>query len=202
MFYSIQSSGRHFFKGFEMDDTPKKKPEDDETEGDKPKKKYSNEESEDVVPVRKHGFLKFVVVMLIIVGILFIVVKCVQSRQSESNGGSGSQTTQENHDGDKHLFRRSANINDISVDSELDLSSFGGKYVIIPQTDIDGLEITINYMDENRKVLHSVVKTLGNVKQGLQVNFSISLFDLGLSIAWNTKYESVVVTGGTVSYFA
>lgn len=60
-------------------------------------------------------------------------------------------TTQGNHDGDHKLLRRSANNNDISVESDLDLASFGGKYVILPQNDIDGLEVTINFLDENKK---------------------------------------------------
>ncbi len=88
------------------------------------------------------------------------------------------------------------------MDSNLNLASFGGKYVILPQTDIEDLEITINYLDSDRKILDSVVKHLGDVKQGVQVSFSISLFDLGISVAWNTKYESYAVTGGTVSYFS
>ena len=110
--------------------------------------------------------------------------------------------TQGNHDGDKHLFKRSANANDIVISSDLDLASLGGKYTINPKTDIDGLVVTINYLDSDKKILHSVVKSLGNVKEGVQINFSISLFDLGISVAWNTKYESIVVTGGTVSYFS
>ena len=149
---------------------------------------------------KSHGFLKFLIAVVIIGACIFGVVKLVQYQQTKYQDGQG--TTQGNHDGDKHLFKRSANSNDISVNSDLDLTSFGGKYTILPQTDIDGLEVTINYLDSNRKILQSVVKSLGNVKEGVQVSFSISLFDMGLSVAWNTKYESIVVTGGTVSYFA
>ena len=149
---------------------------------------------------KSHGFLKFLIAVTIIGACIFGIVKFVQYQQTKYEDGQG--TTQGNHDGDKHLFQRSANSNDISVSSDLDLASFGGKYVITPLTNITGLEITINYLDENKKILNSVVKSLGNVKEGVQVSFSISLFDLGLSVAWNTKYESIVVTGGTVSYFA
>lgn len=151
-------------------------------------------------PKKSHGFLIFFIVVVIIGICIFGIVKFVQYQRSERDVGVG--TTQGNHDGDKHLLKRSANRDDISVSSDLDLASFGGKYSIIPQTDIDGLEITINYLDSNRNVLQSLVKSLGNVKKGVQVEFSVSLFDLGLSVAWNTEYESIVVTGGTVSYFA
>ena len=149
---------------------------------------------------KSHGFLIFLVVVVILGACIFGIVKFVQYQQSEYDNGQG--TIQGNHDGDRRLFKRSATSNDISVDSDLDLTSFGGKYTVLPRTDIDGLELTINFLDNNRSVLQSVVKSLGNVKEGVQVSFSISLFDLGVSVAWNTKYESVVVTGGTVSYFA
>lgn len=50
---------------------------------------------------------------------------------------------------------------DISLDS------------IVPQTDNDDLKITVSFLDKNEKVLTSIGKTLGNVKEGIQVNFSI-----------------------------
>lgn len=90
---------------------------------------------------KSHGFLKFLIVVVIIGACIFGIVKFVQYQQSKHEVGEG--TTQGNHDGDKHLLKRSANRNDISVSSDLDLASFGGKYSVIPQTDIDGLEITI-----------------------------------------------------------
>ena len=148
-----------------------------------------------------HGFLKFILVVLIIGACIFGIVKFVQYQQSKQIV-DGNGTTQGNTDGNKHLFKRSANNSDISVNSDLNLSSLGIKYVILPQTDIDGLVVTVNLLDKNKNIIDSVVKSLGNVKQGVQVNFSISLLELGVSTAWNTKYESIVVTGGTVSYFA
>lgn len=87
------------------------------------------------------------------------------------------------------------------INSDLDLSSFGGKYIVIPQIDIDNLQITVNYLDKNQNILTSKIENLGNVSKGIQVSFSISLFDLGLSVIWNIQHESIVVTGGTVSYF-
>ena len=150
---------------------------------------------------KSHGFLIFLIVILVIGACIFGVVKLIQYQQSKQTV-DGNGTTQGNSDGNNHLFKRSANNRDISVDSDIDFSSFGIKYTILPQTDIDGLVVTINLLDSNKKIINSVVKSLGNVKQGVQINFSISLFDLGLSVAWNTKYESIAVTGGTVSYFA
>ena len=157
--------------------------------------------SENSSEKKSHGFLKFIIVALIIGACVFGIVKFVQYQQSQQTV-DGNGTTQGNSDGNTHLFKRSANNNDITYDYELDLSSFGEKFTILPQTDIDNLVVTINFLDSNKKILTSISKSLGNVKQGIQVSFSISLMDLGLSVAWNTRYNSIAVTGGTVSYFA
>ena len=71
----------------------------------------------------------------------------------------------------------------------------------MPETDIDDLEITVSFLDEHKNVLTSFEKSLGDVKESVQVNFSISLFDMNLTVALKTKYETWTVTGGTVSYF-
>ncbi len=150
---------------------------------------------------KSHGFLKFLIAILIIGICVFGVVKFIQYLQSQSIV-DGNGTTQSNTDGNTHLFSRSANNNDVKIDSDLDLANFGVKYIVMPQTDIRNLQITINFLDKNKNVLTSKVENIGNVKQGVQVSSSISLFDLGLSVAWNTEYNSIAVTGGTVSYFA
>lgn len=150
---------------------------------------------------KSHGCLIFIIVAIIVGACVFGIVKFIQYQQSKSVV-DGSGTTLGNTDGNTQLLSRSARNSDIVVDSDLDLASFGSKYTIMPQTDIDGLQVTIYFLDKNEKQLTSKIETLGNVKKGVQVSFSISLFDLGLSVAWNTEYTSVAVTGGTVSYFA
>lgn len=150
---------------------------------------------------KSHGLLVFIIVVIVLGLSIFGIVKLVQHTQAQQQI-DGQGTTQGNTDGDTKLFSRSANNNDVKISDELDLASFGAKYSVLPQTDISNLEVTVNFLDENKKLLTSVVKPLGNVKEGVQVSFSISLLELGLSVAWNTKYESMAVTGGTVSYFA
>lgn len=150
---------------------------------------------------KSHGLLIFLIVVIIIGACVFGVVKFIQYQKSKTVI-DGVGTTQGNTDGNTHLLSRSANNNDIVVTSDLDLASFGGKYTVMPQTDINNLQVTVYFLDKNKNTLTSKVENLGNVKQGVQVSFSISLFDLGLSVAWNTEYTSTAVTGGTVSYFA
>lgn len=152
-------------------------------------------------PKKRHLFLKFLIIFLIIFVCIFGIIKFVDYQNTRQQI-DGDGTTQGNHSGDKQILRRSANINDITYNLDLDLSSLGEKCTITPNVDIDSLEITLNFLDKNEKFLDSIVKKLGNVKEGAQVSFSVSLFDMGLSVAWNTKYASLVVTGGTVSYFA
>lgn len=146
---------------------------------------------------KSHGFRNFLIVLLIIGLLIFGAVKLIEYKQTEN-----PITAQGNSDGSTKLLCRSARISDIQVESELDLVAFGGKYIVTPKTDISGLEVTISFLDNNKKVLTSVKKSLGNVKEGIQTSFSISLFDLSFSVAINTKYDSLTVTGGTVSYFS
>ena len=150
---------------------------------------------------KRHPILKFLFIILIVFFCIFAIVKFMDYQNSKQKI-DGNGTTQGNHSGDKQLLRRSANINDITYSLDLDLSSFGEKCTITPNVDIEGLEITLNFLDKNKNFLDSITKPLGNVKEGVQVNFSVSLFDMNMSVAWNTKYASIVVTGGTVSYFS
>lgn len=147
----------------------------------------------EAVKSKGHPLMGFIIVLLILVTLIFSIFTI--------RGCILSQNNTDNSDGKTSITRRSANINDITIDSVLDLSSMGAKYNIYPKVDIEDLEITISFMDKNRAVLTTVEKRLGNVKEGVQVSFTISLFDLGFSVAWNTTYETTTVTGGTVSNF-
>ena len=145
----------------------------------------------EVVRAKGHTFLVLLILSVIIVVVVFSIRGCALT-----------EANPDNTDGKTSITRRSANIYDVSIDSELDLSSMGAKYTVNPKVDIDGLEITMTFLDKNKAILTTVAKTLGNVKEGIQINFTISLFDLGLTVAWNVAFESATVTGGTVSNFA
>ena len=152
-----------------------------------------------------NGFLRVLSVLIILGVIVFIGVKFVQCQaKTESTQQSELPQTsnQQCSNGNNKLFSRSANNGDIIIDSDLDLSSFGMKCVVSPQRDITNLELTIEFLDSNENVLTTKVKSLGNVKKGAQVSFSISIVELGLSATWKTHYARVAVSGGTVSYFS
>ncbi len=166
-----------------------------------PIKNVSVKEENTSIPPEKHKKKshRLLFVMIIFGFCIFGFVKFMQYQQSRSL--VGEDIVQGNHDGDMQLFKRSANLNDISVNTSASFESLGMKYTIIPLTDIEGFEITINYLNSDKIILHSLVKPLGNVKKNVQINFSVSLFDLGLTTSANIVYESYAVTGGTVSYF-
>ena len=160
--------------------------------------------NEQVCDRKKSIMPRLLVLCIMAVVIAFCGLMTVQcswggaDRTQDSSTGSGFQGPADI----PQLFYRDAKNSDIVMDNELDLSSFGAKYIIMPQVDIEGLTITIRFLDENRNVLKEFDKYLGNVKEGVQVSFSLSLFDLGISVAWNTKYENWSVSDGSVSYFA
>lgn len=149
-----------------------------------------------------------VIVIFIIAYVIFITVWVTRevmlstNETSEAKSSSGAINTTTTTTITPKLFTRDANSGDIVVDSELDFSSLGAKFVITPQRDIDGLKIEINFLDKNKETLYTKKKTLGNVTKGVQVSFSISLFDLDITTVFKTEYTSISVTAGTVSWFS
>lgn len=123
------------------------------------------------------------------------VIKCADYYNQSADGET-------NTDGNTKLLSRSARASDITVNTELDMSSFGAKFVITPNNDIKNLSLKVRLLDSDKSVLYTTTKSLGNVTEGVQVSFTISIFELSLSIVWNTSYTSWQVAGGTVSYFS
>lgn len=106
----------------------------------------------------------------------------------------------DNTDGNTKLLSRSANNNDIYIDISQEFS-LSINYVLKPNVDIDGLEITFTYYDKNQAVLTTKVKSVGNVKKGVEYTVSVSLTEFSLIQLLKFKTVSTNVTGGTVSYF-
>lgn len=138
---------------------------------------------------KKHYFLVFVITIIVVLLVGFFVRGCVMS-----------QTNKDNSDGNTNIIRRSANINDIEITSEIDFFSFGGRYTVTPKYDIDDLEVTVKFYDKNNSCIKTIAKTLGNVKKDVKANFSISAAEV-LDILFSMNVESYTVTGGTVSIF-
>lgn len=152
----------------------------------KPKKSNGNE--------LLHGCAVLFLVLIVIGAITIPLARCIQEKTNLSGSLHESVSNRP--------LRRNANNNDITADGALDFSSLGEKITIIPQVDIDDLEITLEFYDKDYKPLTTKVKYFGNVKKGVSVEFSVSIVELGLSVSLKAVYTSVEVTRGTVSYFA
>ena len=141
----------------------------------------------------RHLFFMMLIIFLFAVALLGFV-KCVQF----ATKNDGQTTT----GGSTAPFTRAANNNDITMEVNTDLASLGSKFTVSPQVDIKGLQVTVEFLDKNKNKLTETEKYLGNVQKGVQVSFTVSLSDLGLSVTWNAHYTNTRVSGGTVSYFA
>lgn len=137
-----------------------------------------------------------IVVSFLVVGGIIIIARCTQADTGTSSAGSSASN------GYHIEVGRRANNGDILFDCDLDLSSFGAKYTITPQSDINNLVIELGFFDSNKNELCTQEKTIGNVKKGVQVSFSVSLLDISLSTAWNTRYVSCRVVDGRVPFFS
>ena len=99
------------------------------------------------------------------------------------------------------LFTRAATNNDVYIDLSEELS-LNVTYKVTPNVDIDNLEITFKYYDNNKKLLATKYRTLGNVKKGVQYSVYVSFGEFSLWDLFKITSTSARVTSGSVSYFA
>ena len=95
---------------------------------------------------------------------------------------------------------RSATNNDINIDLSEEIS-LSVNYKILPNVNINDLEITFKYYDNNNNILSTKVKKVGNVTKGNQVTVTISLSEFSFTDIFKINYTSAEVTGGTVPFF-
>lgn len=112
-----------------------------------------------------------------------------------------ANTTNSNNDGGKTFLSRSAKNSDISFEVNDDFS-LRVSFEIVPKVDIDDLQLTFKFLDDDGKLLTTKTKLLGNVKKGSTYNVNFSLTEFSFSQLLNLNSCSTSVTGGTVSYFA
>lgn len=86
-----------------------------------------------------------------------------------------------------------ANKNDIVI-TPSDISSTGVIFTVIPQSDIDDLEITISFLDKNNKTINRITRELGDVKRKEQYKIIIPSIEL-LNQSWNANNINVEVSG-------
>lgn len=146
---------------------------------------------------RKSGScLKSLIIALIIIAALIgggvFLVKCYYKKYVDNDA---------NTDGNPVLLNRAATVNDFQFEQSVEatLTSLKDSYILIPNTDIKNLKLTLKYYDSSNKVVCTHTSELGNVykSQSYTISISHSFTDL-FKIS---KYQCTV-SGGTVSYFA
>ena len=135
-------------------------------------------------------FIAFVVIVLIVIAVILVAVV----GEGVSDGKSPAEAVNQ-------ITSRDATNGDINIDDKLDIGSLSLDIIILPNSNIDDLEITIKYLDKNQNILKKDVKSVGNVKAGVQVTKNISLTEFSYSEILKIEYYEIRVTGGTVSYF-
>lgn len=141
-------------------------------------------------PKNDHVLLKVLLSFIIIGALIFGVVTAVKCA-----------TNPENTDGTGKLTSRSARYSDVKI-TQSDEFTLTTKFILVPQTNIDNLEVTIHFSDSSQRIIKSKTKTIGNVVRNGQYTFSFSLNDFSLQETLNIEYWRYEVTGGTVSYFS
>lgn len=145
-------------------------------------------------------FVKFLIIVTIIFSIIVGIGFCVNSKDEKSNSKNNSynNTTK---DPIKQLITRDANIYDIEYETETNLKKLGIDIIIHPNCDIEDLEIKIEILDGDKKVIDTIYKNIGNVKEGVEITRTVSITDMSIINTLKTRYYRIVVVGGTVSYF-
>ena len=108
---------------------------------------------------------------------------------------------EDSNDDTPQLFTRDARINDVTITTETNYNNLGIDIIILPNVDIEGLEIKLIHYDKNGKELLTQYKTIGNVKEGLQVKTQVQLLDFSITDMFKVNNTKIEIIEGTVSYF-
>ena len=135
---------------------------------------------------KRHPILAIIITVVIVMLVIPFVIQC-----AKDNADDGRPITDTSH-----LVSRDATNADISISSAPSL--LGNKCTLIPNVDINDLEITFNFYDGNEHI-DSSIKYVGDVAKNREytITFTIPagvIFNLSVSVR-------PIVTGGSVSYF-
>lgn len=142
--------------------------------------------------------------IVLIIFTLFIVALLLFSETislKNCNDDSSDTNKNDNSYNEPQLFTRNAKNSDLTITSETNYSNLGIDIIIMPKTDIENLEIKLVHYDKNGNELLTQYKTIGNVKEGVQVKTQVQLLDFSFSDMFKVYNTEIYVTEGTVSYF-
>lgn len=88
-----------------------------------------------------------------------------------------------------------ATLNDI--DGNWTQTATTQSYIFIPKNNIDGLEFTFTLKDKNNQTIDTIIKKVGNVKEGQQYTVTIDLLEVdSLSSFLNISTTLIKVSAG------
>ena len=140
-------------------------------------------------------FILVVIAFLIFAG----VMKCVQ--EIDEKGSSNNKGNSNNKNPIQQLLTRDATNSDIEYEAETNIKKLGVDINIHPNCDIEDLEIKIEILDGDKKVIETINKFIGNVKEGVEITRTVSITDMSFINTLKSRYFRVTVIGGTISYF-
>lgn len=121
---------------------------------------------------RKHFILKIVLSTFICFSIVFVAVRC----------------------------SREVNPEDVNINLSPKLS-LNTEFTVIPNCNIDNLEITFYFTDSNQSLDIKKVKNLGNVKKGNTYTVVIQFTEFEFSEIFKITRTSAIATRGSISYW-
>ena len=140
----------------------------------------------------------FIIFMIMIIGLLFFTETI---SLKNCNGNSTNTNKNDSNYDAPQLFTRDARINDVTITTETNYKNLGIDIIILPKVDIEDLEIKLIHYDKNGKELLTQYKTIGNVKEGVQVKTQVQLLDFSITDMFKVNNTKIEVVEGTVSYF-
>ncbi len=93
---------------------------------------------------------------------------------------------------------RDATNNDVRIEMQESLATMSIEIYILPNVNINDLELTIDCNNDNGKLLKTVTKHIGNVKKGNQVIAYIDSSDLGFLNLISVSQTRTKVSGGKI----
>lgn len=76
---------------------------------------------------------------------------------------------------------KKATMKDISFDYDIEITDLRVRIYVTPKVDIDDLSLKISFYDSNHDNIKTMIKDLGNVKEGEKEDFTISLTDFSVA---------------------
>ncbi len=145
----------------------------------------------------------FLILLLVLIFIVtLVVVLPIACGTGACDNCTSSCNSQPEDDEKGGFLTRKATVNDIDFDYSIEVLNLSVKIYVIPKVDIDDLALEISFYNSDRDRLKTMVKALGNVKEGERTEFTVSLIEFSIPQMLTINYIRCDIESGTVSAFS